>query len=85
MFTTVTITRKSDNQTCTFPVVMGTAPANVAGHWMYLDVPCLEADIDAAVSDFLDGYHFEQHMQYLYIDGNGITSDECDAFTYTLA
>lgn len=85
MFTIVTITRKSDNQTCTFPVVMGTAPANVAGHWMYLDVPCLEADIDDAVSDFLDGYRFEQHMQYLYIDGNGITSDECDAFTYTLA
>ena len=85
MFTTVTITRKSDNQTCAFPVVMGVAPANVAGQWMYLDVPCLEADIDDAVSDFLDGYYFEQRMQYLYIDGNGTTSDDCDAFTYTLA
>lgn len=85
MFTTVTITRKSNNQTCVFPVVMGVAPANVAGQWMYLDVPCLEADIDDAVSDFLGGYHFEQRMQYLYIDGNSTTSDDNEDYSYVLA
>lgn len=85
MFTTVTITRKSDNQTCVFPVVMGVAPANVGGQWMYLDVPCLEADIDDAVSDFLNGGDFERRMQYLYIDGNGVTSDDADDYAYALA
>lgn len=85
MFTSVTITRKSDSQTITVPIVMGVAPANVAGQWMYLDVPCLEADIDDAVSDFLNGGDFERRMQYLYIDGGGITADDNDAYSYALA
>lgn len=85
MFTTVTITRKSDNQTCVFPVVMGVAPCNVGGGWDYLPVPCLEADIDDAVTDFLNDADFERHMQYLYLDGEGITADDNEDYSYVLA
>jgi len=85
MFTTLTITRHSDNQTITVPVVMGVAPAEVGGQWIMVDVPCLEKDIDDAVSDFLPSTDIEQHMQFLYIDGNRITSFDGDEYSYTLA
>lgn len=85
MFTQLTITRHSDNQTITVPVYMGTASADVGGVRERVPAPCLEADIDDAVSDFLPGSNIEAHMQYLYIDGDGLTSFDGDDYSYTLA
>lgn len=85
MFKTLTITRHSDNQTITVPVVMGTASADIGGVRERVPAPCLEQDIEDAVSDFLNGCHFEAHMQYLYIDGDGLTSFDGDEYSYALA
>ena len=84
IFKSITLTRHVDGQSLTLPVVMGVAPANVAGDWMYLDVPCLSSEEWARAME-IAGCDVEQQMQYLYIDGNGITSAKLDDYTYTLA
>lgn len=89
MFKTLTITRHADNQTITVPVVTGLAPAEISGQWIMVDVPCLDQDADDTARAFLGGTNIEQHMQYLYIDGNGITSFDGlewgSDYSYTLA
>lgn len=85
MFKTLTITRHTDNQTITVPVVMGVAPAEVGGQWIMVDVPCLDQEADDTARDFLGGTNIEQHMQFLYIDGDRITSFDGDDYSYTLA
>jgi hypothetical protein len=84
IFKSITLTRHADGQSLTIPVVMGVAPANVAGDWMYLDVPCLGSEEWERAMEFV-GANVEQQMQYLYIDGNGITSATLDDYSYALA
>jgi len=85
MFTQLTITRHSDNQTIVVPVYMGTASADVGGVRERVPAPCLDQDADDTARAFLGGANIEQHVQFLYIDGNRITSFDGDDYSYALA
>jgi prepilin-type processing-associated H-X9-DG protein len=79
----IIITRHADGATLTLPLAPGVAPANVGGHWMYVEVPCLSsADCDDAY--VFAGHDVEDQMQYLYVDGHA-TSGTFDDYSYTLA
>ena len=83
-FRTITLTRRSDNKTLTLPVVMGTTSADIGGERMLVDVPYLPDDAWERAMDFV-GANVEQQLQYLYVDGDGITSAEFDDYAYALA
>ena len=87
MLNLLTITRRIDGQSLTLPVIMGTTCVDFAGERVQMDVPCISGRDTAyrAALAFLSGADIEQRMQYLYIDGNGIMSDDCDDYRYTLA
>jgi len=85
MFSTVTITRHSDNQTLILPVVMGEISADVGGERVHVPAPYLHEDAYDVAREFLHGANLEQRMQYLYVDGNGITADSRDDYSYALA
>jgi len=85
MFSTLTVTRHSDNQTIALPVVMGEISADVGGARVYVPAPYLHEDAYDVAREFLHGANIEQHMQYLFVDGEGITACNSDDYSYVLA
>lgn len=83
-FKSITLTRHSDGQSITLPVYMGATSADVGGERMLVDVPCLSSKAWERAMDFV-GFDVEQQVQYLYIDGDGITSATLDDYSYALA
>ena len=84
-FRTITLTRRSDNKTLTLPVVMGEISADVGGARDYVPAPYLREDAYDVAREFLHGANIEQHMQYLFVDGEGITACDSDDYSYVLA
>jgi hypothetical protein len=83
-FKSITLTRHVDGQSITLPVYMGATSADVGGERMLVDVPCLSSKAWERANEFV-GYNVEQQVQYLYIDGDGITSATLDDYAYALA
>lgn len=83
-FTTLTLTRHSDGQSLVLPVYADEVLADIGGERIPVMAPYLTR-VGAVRAHKFTGCEVEQQVQFLYIDGNGITSAALDDYTYALA